>query len=222
TRTATEIIIDFIRFSSSKALLAENYKILWIAQSSELCIQAYETFEFLYNKKGTSPIRIGHYYGKETFTDEIIDSPAIIFCGIQKLLKNYENNIWSKIKKDNYLVIVDEAHRSVATQWKKALDFFVDNNSTFLLGLTATPGSGSIDDISAGYTVAEYYDNNKITLTDEKYQEIDKPIQYLIERDFLANINRIDIQSTVEFRKELEATDDGFVFTGETLDALSI
>lgn len=196
TRTAVEIIIDFIRLSSAKALLTENFKILWIAQSKELCEQAFESFNFLYNLKGTNNIKIGHFYGDYNINPEILVHPTIIFCSIQKLLSQYnKKTIWDDIRDDNYLVVVDEAHRSVAKEWKKALDFFVNNPSTYLLGLTATPGTGSIDDISSGYTVASYYDNNKLTLTNEFYQDIDKPIQYLIDQQFLAKIKRIEIPS---------------------------
>lgn len=225
TRTATEIILDFIRLSAAKALLNENYKILWIAQSNELCEQAYETFKYIYDKKGTEDIQIQHFYGNNNLTDDIDDHPAIIFCGIQKLLKNYsKNSVWQRIRNNNYLVIVDEAHRSVASQWKKALDFFVDNSSTYLLGLTATPGSGSIDDQTSGYTLANYFDNNKLTITDEFYKDIEKPIHYLISQGFLAKIKRKEIESEyINSNLSIKSVSQGsFDFSKETLKELSI
>ena len=63
TRTATEIIIDFIRFSSAASLLNERMKIIWVAQSSELCEQAFRTVQELYNLKGTADLSVGNYYG---------------------------------------------------------------------------------------------------------------------------------------------------------------
>ena len=104
TRTASEIILDFIRFSSSKALLQENIKILWIAQSSELCFQAYETIKSTLQKKGTIDISLGNFYDEFEISDELLESPAIIFCGIQKLLLNYRKPIWEKIRGNCYLV----------------------------------------------------------------------------------------------------------------------
>ncbi|MBV2224992.1 MAG: DEAD/DEAH box helicase family protein [Cloacibacterium sp.] len=222
TRTAVEIIIDFIRLSSAKALLSDNFKILWIAQSSELCHQAYQTFEYLYNKKGTNEIQLGHFYGSNDINNIESNKPAIIFCGIQKLLQNYKKSEWNTIRANNYLVIVDEAHRSVASQWKKALDFFVGNSNTFLLGLTATPGSGSIDDLSGAYSFSSYYENNKITLTDENYIEIAKPIEYLVNREFLAEIERIDIQSKVYIQNEPHTGKEGLIFSDKTLEELSV
>ena len=85
------------------------------------------------------------------------------------------------------MVIVDEAHRSVASRWVKALDFFVENPSVYLLGLTATPGiSSGID--NNNYLLSTYYNSNKISITDNNYVEIESPIQYLVDREFLAQI----------------------------------
>jgi DNA repair protein RadD len=220
TRTAGEIIIDFIRFSSSKALLNDKIKILWIAQSSELCFQAYETIKWLLDYKGSQNIAIGHFYDNEELPIGIENKQAIIFCGIQKLLLHYQEDIWQKIKNDNYLVIVDEAHRSVASQWVQALDNFVSNSSVYLLGLTATPGLGKDD---SNYLLSTYYQSNKISITDKNFVEIHNPIEYLVEREFLAKINRIDIDSYVKLSDLLlDSVNNEFKFTKQTLKELSV
>ncbi|WP_340111020.1 DEAD/DEAH box helicase [Maribellus mangrovi] len=222
TRTAAEIIIDFVRLSSSKALLNDNIKVLWIAQSSELCIQAYETINWLFNQKGTKDIEFGHFYENHELSADLPDKPAIIFCSIQKLLIHYKEPIWSKIRNNNYLVVVDEAHRSVAERWIKALDYFVSNSSVYLLGLTATPGLGDGSD-SSNYNLSTYYQSNKISLTDSNYTELSKPIHYLVEREFLADIERIDIDSFTKVSDEIEKSSRGeFKFTKKTLKELSV
>jgi DNA repair protein RadD len=222
TRTASEIILDFIRFSSSKALLQENIKILWIAQSSELCFQAYETIKSTLQKKGTIDISLGNFYDEFEISDELLKSPAIIFCGIQKLLLNYRKPIWEKIRGNCYLVIVDEAHRSVASQWVQALNYFVTSHSVYLLGLTATPGIGSISGDSS-YSLVEYYNGNKIAITDNNYIELTNPIHFLTEKGFLANINRIDIDAEVESNDGIEIDQGGNLrFTSKTLKGLSV
>ncbi|MDM1508316.1 DEAD/DEAH box helicase [Myroides odoratimimus] len=223
TRTASEIMIDFIRMTASKALLYENFKIIWIAQSNELCEQAFGTFNQLYNLKGTTDITYGHFYGSHSIDDSILDKPAVVFCSIQKLLIHYTNDLWKRIKDDTFLVIVDEAHRSVASRWVNVLDSFVGNNSTYLLGLTATPGSGGGVQSTSTYNLASYYGNNKVALTNEKYQEINSPIQYLIKQGFLANIKRIDIQSnSFTLTEELEYNEESFKFSNSTLESLAI
>ena len=220
TRTAAEILIDFIRLSSSQALLNDKLKILWIAQSSELCFQAYETVKWLFEQKGTQDIKIGHFYDSQALPEGIENEPAIIFCGIQQLLLHYKEPIWQQIKNDNYLVVVDEAHRSVAKQWVQALDNFVSNSSVYLLGLTATPGIGLSDD-DRSYSLSTYYHSNKISITDEKYTVIPNPISYLVEREFLAKINRIDIDSEIVSPENAIETDGEFKFTKNTLKYLS-
>lgn len=222
TRTASEIILDFIRLSSSKALLQENIKILWIAQSSELCFQAYETIKSTLEKKGAVDVSLGNFYDEFEVNDELINKPAIIFCGIQKLLQNYKKPIWEKIRSNCYLVIVDEAHRSVASQWVNALNYFVSSNSVYLLGLTATPGIGSATG-EASYSLVDYYNGNKIAITNDKYVELNNPISFLTEKGFLANIIREDIDSIVDFEDELEIDQIGnFKFSPKTLKDLSI
>ncbi len=222
TRTAAEIILDFIRFSSSRALLSEKIKILWIAQSSELCYQAYETVKFIIDKKGSQNISFGHYYENHELPDNIEDQSAIIFCGIQKLLQHYKEDIWSKIKNDNYLIIVDEAHRSVASQWIQALNYFASNTGVFLLGLTATPGTGELGNEN-NFMLSTYFNSNKITITDKNYKELENPISYLVEKKFLAKIHQINIDSYVQVSDNIELTESQeFKFTPKTLNELSV
>ena len=220
TRTAAEILIDFIRMSSSRALLNDKLKILWIAQSSELCFQAYQTVKWIFDQKGTRNIKIGHFYEDQDLPNGIENETAIIFCGIQKLMLHYREPVWEKIKNDNYLVIVDEAHRSVAKKWVQALDNFVSNSSVYLLGLTATPGLGQSSD-DASYSLSTYYQSNKISITDEYYTEIANPITHLVERGFLAKIKRIEIDSETVAIDSTTEQDGEFVFTQKTLKHLS-
>jgi superfamily II DNA or RNA helicase len=152
---------------------------------------------------------------------EIFEENSIIFCSIQKLLLHYTNDDWRKIKNETYLVIVDEAHRSVASQWNRALDFFVANPSVYLLGLTATPGIGKKDNVD-NYLLSTYYNNNKISITDEKYSEIKKPINFLIEKGFLAEIERIDIDSNNYINdSDFSLLDGEFKFKESTLNKLA-
>jgi DNA repair protein RadD len=221
TRTAAEVILDFIRLSSSKSLLNDKIKILWIAQSSELCYQAYETVKLILDHKGTQNISLANYYGNQELPDDIEDKSAIIFCGIQKLLLHYKDDIWKKIKNNTYLVIVDEAHRSVANQWVQALDYFVSDQSVYLLGLTATPGLGTVNEDKT-FLLSTYYQSNKITITDSNYEEISNPINELVKLKFLAQIKRIDIDSKVVIKNGADTSDENEIqFSNNTLDQLT-
>jgi DNA repair protein RadD len=223
TRTAAEIILDFVRFSPSKALLDNKIKILWLAQSEELCFQAYETIKDILNQKGTTDIGVGHFYGKNEIDDTILDKPAIIFCGIQKLLLNYNKPIWANIKNNTYLVVVDEAHRSVAEKWINAINYFVADKSVYLIGLTATPGIGKINSDTTP-KLSTFYQGEKIKLLDEHYNDIPNPIQWLIEQEFLAKINRIQIESNYSINGIVNNSEikGNFDFSDQTLKELSI
>jgi DNA repair protein RadD len=221
TRTAAEILLDFVRFSSSKALFSEKIKILWIAQSSELCLQAFETVKFIFEKKSTVNIKLAHFYDNLDISPGLVDESAIIFCSIQKLLLHYNKEIWRKVKNETYLVIVDEAHRSVASKWVQALNYFVNDSSVYLLGLTATPGIGTgVDD--SNYLLSHYYHGNKISITDEYYVELETPIQFLVQREFLAHIERVDIDSNIRIEDSgYIFADNEFSFKNRTLDDLT-
>ncbi len=215
TRTASEIVIDFIRLSSANTLLNDRMKIIWVAQQEELCVQAYETINYLFDQKCTQDLMFGHYYGGRSLPKGIEHNSAMIFCSIQQLMLNYKDSIWDKIRNDNYLVIVDEAHRSIASEWVKALDSFTANDSVILLGLTATPGSGSKKNLEKNYRLSKYYGNNKIALLDEKYGDIEKPIEYLTELEFLAKIDRQLIKSEAVILDGAQTTKAGLIKFGE-------
>jgi DNA repair protein RadD len=221
TRTTAEVMLDFIRLSSSKSLLNNKIKILWIAQSSELCYQAYETVKHIFDLKGTEEIILANYFDIYELPKNISEKQAVIFCSIQKLLLHYNDPIWQDIKRNNYLVIVDEAHRSVANQWVRALDYFVSDQSVYLLGLTATPGLGSLDEDKT-FLLSTYYHSNKITITDSNYIQLNNPIQKLTHDGYLANINRIDIDSNLKIANGLNLGESGdFIIPKSTLIQLS-
>lgn len=222
TRTACEIVLDFIRISSSYSLLSDRINVLWIAQSEELCVQAFKEFNNLYSLKGVCPLTYGHFYGGNEIDDTVLEKTSIVFCSIQKLLKNFENDLWRRIKTQNYLVVIDEAHRSIASQWIKALNFFVKNTTTYVLGLTATPGIGNKEKIEKNFNLSSFYENNKIGVMNNNYEEIGTPIKHLTERRFLASIKRIDIESKVSITDKIRSNGDRLEFKTETLKKLSI
>lgn len=109
----------------------------------------------------------------------------------------------------------------MAKKWVKALNFFVDNSSTYLLGLTATPGLGKKGD-ETNYSLSSFYEGNKISITDENYSNILNPIEYLVNRDFLAKINRVDIDSFTELEGRIDEFENNvFHFSNKTLKELS-
>ena len=71
--------------------------------------------------------------------------------------------ILSKIKERTDLVVVDEAHRSMAKEWNKAIIYFSGNPGTQMIGLTATPGRSVSEDTRL---LSYFFDSKKVCLVD--------------------------------------------------------
>ena len=86
------------------------------------------------------------------------------------------------------LVVVDEAHKSMAPTYKKAIDYCQSNfDDCKLIGLTATPGRTN-EDSEENKFLAEYFDDNLITIKDAHGVEQNNPLKYLQEENVLAEI----------------------------------
>jgi len=190
TKTAMELISDFIRSKSVISSFDTSSTIIWIAHSTELCEQAFETFHLTWNLRGDSPINSIKFYEKFNLTDQLdekIDS-KIIFMTFGKIISAIKGNnpFILEISNKTDLVVIDEAHRSMAPEWNKGIQFFADNLSTQIIGLSATPGLGS-DQLQNSFLSA-FFDANKIGLSDNLGVPVKNPIKYLRDREYLAEI----------------------------------
>jgi len=220
TRTACEITIDFIRLSSATRLRDEKMNVIWIAQSRELCQQAFDTFNFLQKQKLTREIQCCKYWDYHSLEGLNLEKPSIIFASIQKLQNSFKTDLWNKIRENNYLIIVDEAHRSVTSKWQSPLMQFTCQPGSSLIGLTATPGTSEDKRTSE---LANFYSCEKISLVDEKYTTIKTPITYLREKSVLAKIERKEINSTANLEQKVQQDENGeMVFSDATLHELTI
>jgi superfamily II DNA or RNA helicase len=81
------------------------------------------------------------------------------------------------------LVIIDEAHQSIAETYAFLLDILATKRrGTSLLGLTATPGR-TYSDIEQDARLSQFWTGTKVMLEIEGY---DNPVTYLIEEGYLA------------------------------------
>ncbi|QKS09519.1 DEAD/DEAH box helicase family protein [Pseudosulfitobacter pseudonitzschiae] len=141
TRTAMEFISDFLRFSCSR----ENPVVVWLAHSEELCDQAVQTFLSIWTKLGTENANVYSMWGGRKPDHIDLSKPCFIVTSFQSCYssihsnKNADFDRFAEIRRECSLLIVDEAHMSMAPTYKKAIEFLC-NSSTTLIGLTATPG----------------------------------------------------------------------------------
>ena len=194
TKTTVESIIDFWRVLGKRS----GY-VVWFAHSKELCEQAYDTFKSTWIAKGDYPIQMAKVFDFNNPDLDNIES-GIIFIGFQKfnLLINSNDPIALRLKNNVRLIVVDEAHKTIATTFKRAVDYLLSPD-TRLLGLTATPGRSSDKDAPSNVALSSYYNNNKVTICDDDENEIYDPIRFLQKNKYLASLKRIKIDSEIEF-----------------------
>ena len=206
TKTAMEIASDYLRCKSVLGGHEKQVFIVWLAHSKELCEQAIETFQNTWRLRGDFEINTFKLFGDSEYNDEILNCDrAFIFVGFQKFnaMLNSKNNLQIKIKnkilQNIKLVIVDEAHKSMASTYEKAITLLSRNTAGVqLIGLTATPGRSSEQENGENNCLAEFFNSTKIGMTDNLGIPIENPISYLQDLEVLAKINRIELMTDVE------------------------
>ena len=168
TRIAVEAIIEYWK----KKPVGVRFMI-WIAQTEELCEQAFQSFKQVWEEQGTEGdiLSIYRVWGGRRLPD-VVDE-GIIIAGISQLnslIRNPENNDHgereneiSRIKNVIGAVIVDEAHGSTTSMYSKVLDSLGmpmtpdDSKQIPLLGITATPYRSG--DYQTGLLMRQYNKN---------------------------------------------------------------
>lgn len=148
TRTAVEALTEWIPANPGRG-------VLWIAQSEELCEQAVQAFREVWVDRGArseppkEPLLIARLWGAGR---GVIDDADVTVASIQKL-HSIQHQSDDDARREDLgdladrigVVVVDEAHRSLAPSYAEVLRVFdIDLGSSSpsampLLGLTATP-----------------------------------------------------------------------------------
>jgi DNA repair protein RadD len=199
TKTAVEAMVDFIRVSLRTN--GDGGTIVWFAHSNELCEQAYQAFKAIWKYKGDFPINAYKYFG-DCDINELDkcqkDKISIIFAGFQKFNTLYNANHTSKqafllknfLHTNTKLVIVDEAHKSLANTYKKAIEFVSSMPNCRLVGLTATPGrSNFIDGDNSNHSLSDFFGHDIISICDKTGSKLKDPLKYLQREKVLAEID---------------------------------
>jgi superfamily II DNA or RNA helicase len=118
-----------------------------------------------------------------------------MIAGVDKLnsyLSRCPNKVL-KLRSRVTLLVFDEAHQSIAPTYKELLDMFLSRpiNPPSLLGLSATPGR-TWRDREEDLRLAEFYQQNKVTLEVEGYEN---PVTYLIDKGYLAKPTFIQLSN---------------------------
>jgi DNA repair protein RadD len=182
TRTSMSLICDYLRDN-------EPFLVIWLASTEELCSQAFDEFNKAWKALGNREISIGKLWGSANIEDLFTIEEGIVIAGFQKLtsmINTSENQQkLSIIAKRASLVVVDEAHQSIAERYQSVIEILVNSNiDTKLLGLSATPGR-TWNDIEEDEKLADFYNRNKVTLQIEGYNN---PINYLVDKGYISQV----------------------------------
>ena len=194
TKTCMHIITNYINFT-----LEEKGLVIWIAHSTELLQQAYDTFVSVWGHLGNGPIIAYKLWGNKEIHDLDLQLNGVVFCGLAKLMSITESNLklYERLKKDCRLIVFDEAHKAAANKTRKIVEDFMrlpenyENRS--LIGLTATPGR----------TTEDSYDNNLLTnMFGGKLIHIDSDILNQINYGKLKALNTVAEENIIKYFQE--------------------
>ena len=196
TRTCVESICDYMRNESDT-----NFSIVWFAHSEELCEQAAQSFKSMWQKYGSENAQLIRLWGGNRFDEIDLGRPTFVVTSFQtayKMLSTSDSSRFStftKIRSTCKLLIVDEAHQSIAPTYKDAIELFSNINSK-IIGLTATPGRHHINsDPENTVKLSEFYNNNKINIVDDLGNPLNDPIKYLTDKGVLSDIIHYSLNS---------------------------
>ena len=150
TRTAMALVGELLNQATDSPV------VFWLAQSEELCAQAFSTFADRWRLEGKRSVRACRVWGRHSLPTSV-DRAMFIVAGFQKLnslIASEQQWLLQALRSRTALVVVDEAHRSVAPTYKKTIDYLTSLGAR-LVGLSATPGRS--DDFGQKELVKLYF-----------------------------------------------------------------
>ena len=192
TRTAINLIVDFIKKRSTK-----KTNIIWLAHTDELCQQAYEEFKLSWQKLGNRNFNINKIFKRQKVELSEIDEGLTIMSldSAYEKTKRDQSSFFKLCRKINFIVM-DEAHMSVAPTYKHVLELLYSKEAC-LIGLTATPGRSYLkpgEDIK----LRNFWNKQKVSLKVKGYKN---PLDYLVKTGYLAEVKSEPLNSNIDLKK---------------------
>jgi superfamily II DNA or RNA helicase len=188
TRTAMHVISLFLRH---RAL--DDDVVVWLAHTEELCEQAAEEFSTAWQRIGDRHVNLFRHFGPHRVDLDEIRSGFLV-AGLQKLYRDSlpRQAEFIRLGRRSPLVVMDEAHSAIAPTYQHLLNLLTAARGmgTAILGLSATPGRSGLY-VEDSRRLAEFFAWNKVTLEVPGYAD---PVDYLVERGYLARANYIPLR----------------------------
>lgn len=201
TFTALEAVVDIFRLPFQRQF------VVWIVDSNELAEQALATFQYLWRAKGDRPLRVYRLFSDFAPPFEEHEGGMVFasFDKVHSVLANHSHraykSVWHLIR-NTTLLVVDEAHASVAETYEPTIRGFLSTSSTRLVGLSATPGR---TDPALAQELARLYTGNLVTISGDDGCPISDPIEYLQANGYLARINPEELESGIDIADDNES-----------------
>lgn len=191
TRTTLQSIIEYINNTEG----TENKTIVWLAHTEELCEQALETFSKIWPHLSNRNIKVSRLWGTNEPSIENIKG-AFVIGTFQKFvaLNNSDSFLLNSLSEHINILVIDEAHKSIATSYSKIINFLIQNSNSSLIGITATPGRNTNNN-SENKSLSVFFDRILISPN-----FINNPILELQENGILAKLKRIVINTNLNIR----------------------
>jgi DNA repair protein RadD len=200
TKTAVESITDFIRVK-----IPDEGLVVWFAHSNELCEQAYQSLVEVWRLKGDYPLPVFKLFGDNALDETFLSAErGVIFLGFQKFQSIQKSRVKGqlalkrKIASQAKLVIIDEAHKTLAKTYEDAINFVSRMPDCRVVGLTATPGrSANLGDPN-NQVLAQFFNDCVISIRDSKGERLDRPLEYLQDQRVLAKLEHNPIEVKID------------------------
>ena len=184
TVLAMETLVDIFRtFRKDKNCV----QVVWVVDSKELSEQSLQSFQKIWKQKGDREIWAQRYFDSFKTLDNS-DHNKITFAAFTLLTPRIENQDKHAIDllSNTDFLIIDEAHGANANTYQKVILKYRElNPKGQIIGLTATPFRNDDSEYSSLKGMFHSY----LELLDENLKKVESPIEYLMERKYLANLN---------------------------------
>lgn len=239
TKTMMHTLVHYYTFSLKKKGL-----IIWLAHTTELLQQAFDTFSQVWENLGDGEVISYKIWGNRNI-NEVKEFQGIMFCGIQKLqsIKQSQPEVFEKIVFSARLIVFDEAHKAAASETRELVDSLMVKKSGMqdrsLVGLTATPGRTTLTS-DENKLLTNMFDRRMIgididTITKMNLSEIEyintkvtsNVIAYFQERKILSKLKKEQLTYDEDFSAEqlskikVSMTNNGYSdFNKKTLEMI--
>jgi DNA repair protein RadD len=192
TRTALQVVFSFLNQGKS---------VLWLANSQELIEQCLNSFDELWPHQCHRASWVINHLNNPSPPDGEKEI-AFHLSTIQSIARHNDGrvNLFKSYGHEISLVVIDEAHISIAPRYKNALESFCMNQSRRMLGLSATPGRGAERD-EENEQLAAFFHENLVKLTPPPPHE--SPLAFLQQEGVLSR--PIFVPLEFEWAEELYA-----------------